>query len=165
MSADRTPLTIRRMQPRELDAVIRVWHLTKQVAYPYLPTEQGLTLADNDRIFRAVILPDADLWVAEVDGTVAGFMALRGSYLDRLYVLPEAQGRGLGSALLRQAKALSPGGLQLHTHVQNHQARAVYEHHGFRAVRFGVSPPPESAPDVEYHWTPASDAAPDNPPT
>lgn len=24
----------------------------------------------------------------------------------------------------------------------------------FVAVRFGTSPPPESAPDVEYHWRP-----------
>ena len=32
--------------------------------------------------------------------------------------------------------------------------RQLYETHGFGAVKFGVSPPPESAPDVEYHWRP-----------
>ena len=42
-----------------------------------------------------------------------------------------------------------------HTHQQHAQARAFCEKHGFRAVKFGISPPPESEPDVEYHWTPA----------
>jgi hypothetical protein len=30
----------------------------------------------------------------------------------------------------------------------------LYERHGFKAVKFGTSPPPESAPNVEYHWRP-----------
>jgi hypothetical protein len=35
----------------------------------------------------------------------------------------------------------------------------LYEKHGFKAVKFGLSPPPESAPDVEYRWRPADVAA------
>jgi hypothetical protein len=45
--------------------------------------------------------------------------------------------------------------LELHTHQENYAARRLYEQHGFRAVKFGLSPPPENAPDVEYHWRPA----------
>ena len=30
---------------------------------------------------------------------------------------------------------------------------AGFEKHGFVAVKFGISPPPESAPDVEYAWS------------
>jgi ribosomal protein S18 acetylase RimI-like enzyme len=56
--------------------------------------------------------------------------------------------------LLAHACSLSPQGLELHTHQQNTGARRFYERHGFAAVRFGLSPPPESAPDVEYHWRP-----------
>jgi GNAT superfamily N-acetyltransferase len=81
-----------------------------------------------------------------------GFLALVGSYLDRLYVHPGAQRGGVGSALLRHAMALSPAGLELHTHQRNHRGRAFYAKHGLRAVRFCVSPPPESEPDIEYHW-------------
>ena len=92
---------------------------------------------------------------AAVEGAdLLGFIALRGSYVDRLYVHPDRQRRGVGEALLRRALALSPQGLELHTHVKNVKARAFYEKHGFRAVRFGVSPPPESEPDVEYQLRP-----------
>ena len=85
---------------------------------------------------------------------MVAFLAMRSSYIDRLYVDPARQRRGWGTRLLEHARALSPRGLELHTHVENHVARALYEKHGFVAVRFGVSPPPESAPDVEYHWRP-----------
>ena len=50
--------------------------------------------------------------------------------------------------------ALYPDGLELHTHQENVIACAFYEKHGFRAVKFGISPSPESVPDVEYHWRP-----------
>jgi ribosomal protein S18 acetylase RimI-like enzyme len=82
------------------------------------------------------------------------YLALRGSYIDRLYVAPAHQRQGWGSELLLHAKLLRPSGLELHTHLENYPARALYERQGFVAVQFGVSPPPESAPDVEYHWRP-----------
>ena len=149
---------VRLLREQEVDEVIRVWHASKQVAYPYLPTEQGLTLADNTRLFHQIILPRNQVWVACGEQGVAGFLGIDGDYIDRLYVHPDRQGQGAGSALMQQAQQLSPAGLRLHTHQQNHQARAFYERRGFRAVKFGISPPPESAPDVEYHWTPPSTA-------
>ena len=60
----------------------------------------------------------------------------------------------MGTALIERARALAPDRLSLHTHQKNDKARAFYEKHGFRAVRFGVSPAPESEPDVEYEWRP-----------
>jgi len=83
---------------------------------------------------------------------VVGYLAMQDAYIDRLYVDPMEQRRGWGSRLIELAKRMHPMGLRLHTHQANHPARAFYERHGFRAVRFGVSPPPESAPDVEYAW-------------
>lgn len=146
---------VRPLRADEVDEVIRLWHVTKQAAYPYLPLEQGRTVEEDGAFFRDAILPRSSVWVAEQGGAIAGFLAIEGSYVDRLYVHPARQRRGAGSALIAKAKVLSPDGVQLHTHVKNTQARAFYERHGFRAVTFGVSPPPESEPDVEYHWTPA----------
>ena len=154
MPESASSVTVRPLREDEIDAIIRLWHVTKRVAYPYLPLEQSRTLADDTRFFREVILPRSGVWVAEGGGTLLGFMALEGSYVDRLYIHPEHQRRGVGTALMQKAMELSPSGLQLHTHVKNTQACAFYEQHGFRAVKHSVSPPPESEPDVEYHWTP-----------
>lgn len=94
------------------------------------------------------------------DSTLLGYTAISGSYIDRMFIHPRVQRRGAGARLLAKARDLSPAGLELHTHQQNTQARDFYEKHGFKAVKFGVSPPPESAPDVEYHWRPTTPSEP-----
>ena len=147
--------TVRPARPDETPAIVALWHATKREAYPYLPLEQGRSLEDDLGFFRGHVEPRCRIWVACLGDEIAGFLALDGSYIDRLYIHPTAQRRGAGGALLAEARRFCPHGLELHTHQQNASARAFYERHGFVAVRFGVSPAPESAPDVEYHWRPA----------
>lgn len=145
---------VRPMALREADAVADVWYRAGRLAYPYLAGWRAMTPALARQVFRSQIAGPCQVSVVEQDGAVAGYLALRGSYLDRLYIDPPYQGQGLGSLLLAHARRCSPGGLELHTHQQNVAACAFYERHGFVAVRYGTSPPPENAPDVEYHWRP-----------
>lgn len=147
-------MIIRAMTEAEQDSVADLWHRAGQVAYPYLPAWRTMTAELARQVFREHIATHCRIYVVEREAVIAGYLALNGSYLDRLYIDPRNQRQGLGSALLEHARQLSPQGLELHTHQQNTAARRFYEGHGFRAVRFGVSPPPENAPDVEYHWRP-----------
>ncbi len=147
-------MKVRPLRDTDVPATVALWHETRKDTYHFLHTEEKLTLDDSARFFREVIYPGADLWVAEEGEQLLGYLARKGSYIDRLYVRPAAQRNGVGLALLSKARELSPTGLELHTHQENTKARRFYEKHGFKAVRFGVSPPPESAPDVEYHWRP-----------
>ena len=136
-------------------AVIAVWHRSGLAAYSFLPTWQALTLERAGEVFRGVIRPRCSIWVGTRHEHVVAFLAMVGSYIDRMYVDPAEWRQGWGTRLVLLAKTLHPEGLELHTHQQNHAARRLYEKHGFRAVKFGLSPPPESAPDIEYHWRPA----------
>ena len=145
---------VRPLCESDFEAVVALWHETKQDAYPYLPLEQGRTLEEEADFFRVRILSRCAVFVVEIRGGLAAFLAVDGSYVDRLYVHPRCQRHGIGSLLLRKAFELSPEGVELHTHQKNETACAFYEKHGFRAVRYGTSPPPESEPDVEYHWRP-----------
>ena len=145
---------IRPMREGEQDQIAAIWYRAGRDAYPYLAGWQAMTAELARDVFSRVIVPSGRVFVAELDGAPGAFLVLNRSYIDRLYVDPPVQGHGLGNALLEHARALSPAGLELHTHVQNESARAFYEARGFVAVRFGTSPPPESAPDVEYHWRP-----------
>jgi ribosomal protein S18 acetylase RimI-like enzyme len=115
-----------------------------------------MTLDHAHKIFREVIRARCKLWVGAIDERVVAVLAMTHSYVDRLYVDPTESRKGWGTRLIEFAKSVSPSGLQLHTHQENHAACAFYEKHGFTAVRFGTSPPPESAPDVEYHWVPSA---------
>jgi ribosomal protein S18 acetylase RimI-like enzyme len=143
---------VRRYEAADEGAVAAVWHRSGRAAYGYLPTWQAFEADEARRVFRGVILPSCDVWVAAVGAEVVGFLALKGAYVDRLYVDPNEQRRGWGTRLVEHAKGCQPLGLWLHTHQENRVARAFYERHGFTIVRFGTSPPPECAPDVEYRW-------------
>ena len=74
--------------------------------------------------------------------------------MDQLFVVPEGQGQGIGSALLLDVMALKPAGFTLRTFRANRRARAFYEARGLVAIEFGRSEA-ENEPDVTYRWDPA----------
>ncbi len=143
------------MESAEVERVIELWNETCIDTYDFIEIERSYSLEDRRAFFLERIEPACELWVAVDAGSLIGYLALRQSYVDRLYVLPRAQRRGAGAALIQKARERSPGGLELHTHQKNTKARTFYEKEGFAAVRFGLSPAPENEPDVEYHWRPA----------
>ena len=131
-----------------------VWHRSGLAAYRYLPTWQALTLETAQQVFHNVIRAPCEIWVGTLNGQVVAYLAMKGSDLNRLYVDPAEWRKGWGTKFVVLAKQLSPTGLEVITHQENHAARALYERHGFVAIKYGISPPPESAPDVEYRWRP-----------
>jgi ribosomal protein S18 acetylase RimI-like enzyme len=154
MRENRRVIEIRTPTESEIEAIVQLWNETKTDTYDFIPQERDRTLDEDRAFFHSMIQPRCALWIAVDAARILGFLGIRASYVDRLYVHPGAQRRGVGSALLRHAIALSPAGIELHTHVRNTKARAFYQKQGMVAVKFGVSPPPESEPDVEYHWRP-----------
>lgn len=150
-----SPVSLRPFAPDDLEATIATWHESKRTAFPYVPIQQAHTLDDDREFFRAVLLPRADaVWLAEEDGRLVGLLVCEQDVVDQLFVATSAQRRGVGTLLLEKARELHPEGLRLFTFQKNETARAFYEKHGFRAVRFGRSAPPEDEPDVEYRWQP-----------
>lgn len=135
-------------------ALADVWFRSARAAHPYLPALQALGAEAARELFRTRIMPGLEIWMACESLGPVGFLGMKGELIDRLYVDPEAQGMGWGSRLLAFAKSRHPDGLRLFTHAQNAAARRFYEQRGFVAVRFGISPPPESLADVEYAWRP-----------
>jgi GNAT superfamily N-acetyltransferase len=80
------------------------------------------------------VIPSSTVFVAEKDGAVVGFAALKDGMLDHLYVRPDLQRSGLGSALLEAVKQGAGSRLRLFTFARNSLARRFYEKHGFRAL-------------------------------
>ncbi|MBN9887554.1 GNAT family N-acetyltransferase [Salipiger abyssi] len=91
--------------------------------------------------------------VAEVPGSAPlGFLARDGAYVHALFVAPEAQGAGIGRALIEHAKARSPR-LDLWTFAANEGAQRFYERAGFAVIERGDgSRNDEGLPDIRYQW-------------
>ena len=93
-----------------------------------------------------------DIWGAEKNGALLGVIAFREDWIDQLYILPGAQGQGIGSRLLDLAKETHPQ-LFLWTFQRNTAARDFYESRGFVAIRqTDGSANEEKEPDVLYRW-------------
>lgn len=104
---------------------------------------------------RDEMVPAHEVWVAEADGRIVGFAALTDDLLGHLYVHPEAQSQGVGTALLEWAKSRRPCGFRLWVFQKNEGARRFYERHGFHLVELtDGSGNEEREPDALYEWRP-----------
>ncbi|MET8050079.1 GNAT family N-acetyltransferase [Streptosporangium sp. NPDC005286] len=142
-----------------LPLVRRAWHGdAERIAEVFLAARGQMTYLPRlhtDEETRAwiagVVVARHETWVAELHGQVAGFAALDDQWLEHLYVAPEAQGHGIGSALLAQARKARPSLLNLHVFQQNTGARRLYERHGFTLVALGDGDDnEENLPDAHY---------------
>ena len=121
---------------------------------PRVPDEAAVPIA-------ARIREHEEVWVAEESGRLLGFLAIEASrnlggapVLEKLYVEPAEQNRGVGSALLDKAKEVRPDELYLWV-FQKNPARRLYERHGFRLVKLTEGADNmEREPDALYRWAP-----------
>lgn len=124
-------LTIRPYRPADEDAVVDLWSRASKLAHPFLAGEGE---GDRERKLREVYLVQADNWVADSPRGVVGLLGMLGSEIGGLFVAPEAQGQGVGSALVEHAAAMH-GTVTLEVYERNGPARGFYERMGFTEVR------------------------------
>ncbi|MHB8572647.1 MAG: GNAT family N-acetyltransferase [Candidatus Dormibacteria bacterium] len=145
-------LTIRGARGDEASLVADIFLGAFHTALP------AIRLAHSDdevREWIALQVETGEVLLALDGETPAAMMIVRDGWIEQLYVAPASQRRGLGAALLRRARELSPAGIRLYTFQANAAARAFYEKHGFRATEFGDgSGNQEGEPDVLYTWVP-----------
>jgi GNAT superfamily N-acetyltransferase len=122
-----------------------------------LPSVRGAYGVPDVRNWIAtVLIPGGDVWVAEQDGAILGYMALKDDWVGQLYLRPDHWRRGIGSALIAHARALRPAGLRLWCFQVNTRARAFYAAHGFTIDRMtDGADNEEHEPDILYIWRPA----------
>ena len=146
-------VSLRRAVSADARSVAEVWLRSRHASVPSIPAP----VHTDDEVpgyFASVVLPQQEVWVAEMDDAVVAVLSLDGAWVDHLYVDPAWTGRGVGARLLTRAKAQRPDGLDLWTFQSNTGARRFYERHGFVAVAETDGDNEEGEPDVRYRWTP-----------
>jgi GNAT superfamily N-acetyltransferase len=144
-------VSVKRLSVEDSEAVAKIHRTAFDERLPWLA---GLHTPEEDRtFFQERVFPVCDVWGAFTAGSLQGFIAFRFGWIDHLYVLPEAQRQGLGSALLAKAQLAFPR-LDLWTFQRNRPARRFYESRGFLLVReTDGAANEEHEPDALYTWT------------
>lgn len=123
-------MVIRAYRDDDLGAVLDIWFRASKIAHHFLPDE----FFERER--RAIAeewMPAAETVVCERDGRVVGSLSLIGDEVGGLFVDPDAQGTGVGRALLSDAVA-KRSRLELSVFEANTRACRFYETYGFVAV-------------------------------
>lgn len=143
-------MKIRPANKADASAIAQIHRSARAAAMPWLPVIHS---ADEDlAFFQDRVLPSETVLVADANGTVIGFVAIKEDWLNHLYIAPTVFRAGVGTKLLAEAKARSDA-LQLWTFQRNAGARAFYAKHGFKEIeRTDGKNNEEKTPDVRLIW-------------
>jgi 2-amino-4-hydroxy-6-hydroxymethyldihydropteridine diphosphokinase len=122
---------------RLADIAYRAW---ESGILPLLTERPGMREAEQRRLAQVVSETLGRISVAEVDGVVVAWCsrAAKRAYIPFLCVMPELQGNGLGSMLLRRVETIleleGADRVQLETPADNVLAVRFYEKQGYRIL-------------------------------
>ena len=142
-------IQFREALPSDGRSIVEIFRTTRRHDLPYLP---DMYSPEGMSVFRDSLFANDQIEVALLEGRIVAFCARRPGWVDHLYVLPGAQGRGIGSALLARAMDANAK-LQLWLFQKNVRAKRFYEKHGFRMAEMtdGLGNM-EKEPDALYVW-------------
>ena len=118
---------IREYRADDSSAVVAVWRAASDLAHPFLSVEFQNAEAEN---VRHVYPTFAEIWVKQVAGKVVGFIALIGSEVGAIFVLPDLHGKGIGRELMDYAVGLR-GAVTVEVFKANVIGRRFYDSYGF----------------------------------
>lgn len=137
--------TIKKMNEEDISAVQKVakvcWHDTYEGIIPNEIQDAFLEQAySNDMMKRR--LERSHLFIAEAEGEIAGFANFspikhgNEAELGAIYILPQYQGIGIGTALLQEGIGYLEGVKKLYVCVEaeNEKGKAFYNAKGFAAL-------------------------------
>jgi len=141
---------LRQLALTNMGAAAQVHRIAFDQAMPRLV---GLHTPEEDRWFyRERVFKTCRVWGRFDQDALSGLIAFRDGWVEQLYVLPAAQGRGVGTELLDVAKRACER-LELWTFQCNERARRFYEARGFALVeQTDGARNEEKEPDARYVW-------------
>jgi ribosomal protein S18 acetylase RimI-like enzyme len=128
--------TIRKALAADVEAITHIWHDGWRDGHlGHVPP--GLVPHRHEAQFRTRALSQIDAtWVAESEGGIVGFVAIKGDELEHLYVDRASRGTGVADMLIRTgAQAILAAGHHcawLAVVAGNQRARAFYTRLGWR---------------------------------
>jgi putative acetyltransferase len=150
----RNAMTLFQLRPyrnEDEETAIALWQNTWQQAYPSI--DFSARVAWWRERWRNELVPKAAITIAEQSGDMVGFVTIDTSgYLDQLVVAPEHWGTELATALVDEAKRLSPGGITLLVNTDNIRAIRFYERNGFVHAGDDVNPT-SGRPVLKMAWS------------
>ncbi|CAJ2235207.1 GNAT family N-acetyltransferase [Companilactobacillus paralimentarius] len=136
---------IRRMQPKEIEAVSDIWLQGNLEAHSFVKKNYWINnLNSVKEQFK-----EADIYVFVDNEQIMGFAGLQKNYLAGIFVKKEYQNHGVGRKLLDYLKR-EYSELSLDVYDKNIQAKNFYLQNNFKVIHENID---KSTNEVEYQMS------------
>lgn len=132
---------IRQMTDADFGRIMQIWLDGNVSAHDFIPE----TYWRSQCGLVGRLIAEAEVYVCEQRGGIAGFVGLSGDYIAGIFVDEDCWSRGAGMALLDYVKTIKSG-LQLHVYAKNRRAIQFYRRENFEIVK------PEAPPGFRLHY-------------
>lgn len=130
-------MEIRKLKREEIPEVVELWYQTSVVAHDFIDPTYW---AQHKEVMGHVYLPKTNTIVAVEANRILGFVSMIDDFLAAIFVLPESQGKGVGSSLLKMIKE-NHSTITLCVFKKNVHSLAFYQHQGFRILSEDIDKP------------------------
>jgi len=121
---------IREYKSTDRERVMEIWLNSNLEAHSFIRAEYWRECYD----YTAEAIGNAEVYVAEEDGRVAGFIGLDGDNIEGIFVDADCRCRGVGKSLIDFVKERHTK-LMLCVYEKNERAAEFYKREGFVPVR------------------------------
>ena len=122
---------IRKYTQEEIPKLLEVWEAAALIAHPFLSNEFHEMVK---KAMRDMYLPDSDTWVYEKSGNIIGFIAMINNEIGGLFVDPNQQSKGVGTALVDYMQKFHKT-LEVEVFEENKIGRPFYKKYGFKVIK------------------------------
>jgi putative acetyltransferase len=133
---------IRKFETKDLLEVMELWLSTNIQAHDFISRDYWV---GNFDIVKG-ILPDAEIYVYELDDKIKAFVGIDNGYIAGIFVSDEMQSKGIGKQLLEEAKELYSE-LSLAVYQKNIKAVNFYQREQFIIKQEQID---ENTGEIEY---------------
>mgnify|MGYP001060218039 FL=1 len=136
---------IRKFRENDLDNIMSLWLTANIEAHSFIDESYW----KNHYDFVKEMIPKAEVFVSESDGTINGFIGLIDHNIAGIFVKNSKRSKGIGTELLNVIKCKRE---TLHLHVYKHNRRAIlfYQNAGFEITAEEID---IDTSEVEYLMT------------
>lgn len=123
---------------KDIETVIHITHTTIEAIYPHYYPRGAVDffLSHHSRSAIERDIHDGNVFILTDNDIFAGTVTINGNELNRLFVLPEFQGKGYGSELMRFAENSIFKGFNEISLDASLPAKAIYLAKGFKPVQY-----------------------------
>jgi GNAT superfamily N-acetyltransferase len=129
--------TIRQAKHQDAESMFLVHKaaVIELCARSYSPEHMGHWFDGRTPDIYSPAIGDGQIWVADLNGSVVGFVGAKPGEVTLLFVLPQYTGQGIGSSLFKHGMVIASGASsEPVTVIATKNSESFYAAHGFIAV-------------------------------